>query len=448
MTSHSTSLRLVCVTDFSEPGGNAVTVAAALARRGGFTLVLVHALDLGPGFLVAERQRRVSVRVGEARLLEEARRVGTDGLAVETVLLREGWAAASLLDFIKAAPPAFVVVSSRRKSGLDRWAVGSISDELAQNAPCPTLVVRHTAPFLAWARGEAPLKVMAALDFGACTESVLRWVGQWRSLGPCELTVCHVNWKQDERELDGAKVLAPIARNATRIQATLERNLRKHVRDTIGVEDFTTVVKPTWGAPDPEIIETAEAAGADLLVTGTHQRHGIGWLWHGSVSRNLMHHAPMSVASVPAVVVADPRQKHVPQFRRVLVTTDFSSLGDVAVPWACAVLPPGGVLELLHVVAPGAAKRKGARPGVDPRERLRDLVPEEAARLGIRPEFHVVEHRDAAEAICREAERFGADAICLASHGRGGISKALLGSVAASVMARSRRPVIVVRPGQ
>jgi hypothetical protein len=108
MTSHSTSLRLVCVTDFSEPGGNAVTVAAALARRGGFTLVLVHALDLGPGFLVAERQRRVSVRVGEARLLEEARRVGTDGLAVETVLLREGWAAASLLDFIKAAPPAFV----------------------------------------------------------------------------------------------------------------------------------------------------------------------------------------------------------------------------------------------------------------------------------------------------------------------------------------------------
>jgi nucleotide-binding universal stress UspA family protein len=60
----------------------------------------------------------------------------------------------------------------------------------------------------------------------------------------------------------------------------------------------------------------------------------------------------------------------------------------------------------------------------------------------------VVEHRDAAEAICREAERFGADAICLASHGRGGISKALLGSVAASVMARSRRPVIVVRPGQ
>lgn len=439
--------RIVCVTDFSEPGGNAVTVAAALARRGGLTLAIVHALDLGPSFLVAERQRRVSSRVGEARLLAEARRVAAEGLTIETVLLKEGWAAGALLEFIKANPPAVVVVSARRKSGLDRWAVGSISDELAQNAPCPTLVVRHVAPFLAWAKGEAPLKVMAALDFGACTESVLRWVAQWRAFGPCELTVCHVNWKQDEREFAGAKVLSPVAKNAPRVQASLERNLRKQVRDVTGLEEFATIVKPTWGAPDPEIIATAESAGADLLVTGTHQRHGLGWLWHGSVSRSLMHHAPMSVACVPAVVHVDARAKHVPQFRRVLVTTDFSPLGDAAVPWACAVLPPGGVLALLHVAAPGATKRRGIRAKEDPRERLRALVPEEAARLGIRPDYTVVEHRDPAEAICREADRFGADAICIASHGRSGLSKALLGSVAASVMARSHRPVIVVRPG-
>lgn len=447
MTSTSTSARIVCVTDFSEPGGNAVTVAAALARRDGFALVIVHALDLGPAFLVAARQRRVSARVGESRLLAEARRVATEGLTIETVLLQEGWAAGALLDYIKANPPAFVVVSARRKSGLDRWAVGSISDELAQNAPCPTLVVRHVAPFLAWAKGEAPLKVMAALDFGACTESVLRWVAQWRTFGPCELTVCHVNWKQDERALAGAKVLAPVAKNSPRVQASLERNLRKQVRDVTGLEDVATIVKPTWGTPDPEIIATAEAAGAHLLVTGTHQRHGLGWLWHGSVSRSLMHHAPMSVACVPAVVRVDAKAKHVPQFRRVLVTTDFSTLGDAAVPWACAVLPPGGVLELLHVAAPGATQRKGAKAKEDPRERLRALVPEEAARLGIRPEFVVVEHKDPAEAIWREAEKFGADAICIASHGRGGLSKALLGSVAASVIARSRRPVIVVRPG-
>lgn len=440
--------RLVCVTDFSEAGGHAVTVAAALAARGGCTLVLVHALDLGPGFLVAERLRRTSVRVGERRLLAEARRIAADGLKVETVLLREGWAASALLDHIGAEPPAFVVVSSQRKSSLDRWAVGSISDALTQNVPCPTLVVRQTAPFLAWIRGETPLKVMAAVDFGACTDAVLRWVAQWRRFGPCALTVCHVNWRQDDRARAGAKVLAPEAKNPARLQSSLERDLRKLARDVAGDEAAAVMVKATWGMPDSEIIAAAESAGIDLLVTGTHQRHGLGWLWHGSVSRGLLHHAPMSVACVPATAAADPRARHIPQFRRVLVTTDFSSLGDAAVPWACAILPPGGVLQLLHVAPPGTARRVRGRAQVDLRERLRGLVPAEATRLGIRPDFIVIEDRDPAAAISREADRFGADAICLASHGRGGLSRALLGSVAAGVMARSRRPVLVVRPDE
>jgi nucleotide-binding universal stress UspA family protein len=50
-------------------------------------------------------------------------------------------------------------------------------------------------------------------------------------------------------------------------------------------------------------------------------------------------------------------------------------------------------------------------------------------------------------AIAREAERFGADLICIASHGRSGVSKALLGSVTQSVMAQTHRPILVARGG-
>jgi nucleotide-binding universal stress UspA family protein len=447
MNPNPASLRLVCVTDFSEPAGTAAAVGAALAARGGLTLVLVHALDLGPGFLVSAAQRRLAVRVAETRLLAEARRVTRNGLAVETQLLRDGWAARALIDYLTENPPALVVMATRRKSAIDRWAVGSISDEVAQHAPCPTLVVRNPAPLLAWAKGDAALKVMAALDLEAGAERVLQWVAQWRRFGPCELAVCHVNWTRDLTLPGGTKAAKPGAPNPARVQAALERNVRKLVRDITGFEDATVTVKPTWGAPDPLIIEAAEAGGADLLVTGTHQRHGLGWLWHGSVSRSLMHHAPMSVACIPAAAVTDPKRRHVPQFRRVLVTTDFSPLGDAAVPWAFSVLPPGGVVELLHVTSPGAATRAKRTAKNDPREKLRALVPEEATRMGIRTEIVVLAHRDPAEAIGREAERFGADAVCIASHGRSGVSKALLGSVAEAVMERSVRPVLVVRPG-
>ena len=47
--------------------------------------------------------------------------------------------------------------------------------------------------------------------------------------------------------------------------------------------------------------------------------------------------------------------------------------------------------------------------------------------------------------IRQEAERLGAHLVCIGSHGRSGLAKAVLGSVAQSVVAQSQRPVLIVR---
>ena len=57
----------------------------------------------------------------------------------------------------------------------------------------------------------------------------------------------------------------------------------------------------------------------------------------------------------------------------------------------------------------------------------------------------ILENADAAQAIAQEAERFRADAICIGSHGRSGLAKAFLGSVAQGVMVKSKRPILIVR---
>jgi nucleotide-binding universal stress UspA family protein len=57
----------------------------------------------------------------------------------------------------------------------------------------------------------------------------------------------------------------------------------------------------------------------------------------------------------------------------------------------------------------------------------------------------VVEHEDPAAGITREAERFGADVIVMGSQGRSALGRVVLGSVAQSVMASSKRPVFIVR---
>ncbi len=75
---------------------------------------------------------------------------------------------------------------------------------------------------------------------------------------------------------------------------------------------------------------------------------------------------------------------------------------------------------------------------------LRALVPKEAhERCDL--EAEILESDNPAEAIVQEAERFGADVICLGSHGRTGLAKAFLGSIAQGVMTQSKRPVFVVR---
>jgi nucleotide-binding universal stress UspA family protein len=77
------------------------------------------------------------------------------------------------------------------------------------------------------------------------------------------------------------------------------------------------------------------------------------------------------------------------------------------------------------------------------------LVPKAARGGGIRTRAEVVEHNEPALAICRVADQFDADLICMAARTRPWFHAPLFGSVAQRVMVRSGRPVLITRsPGR
>jgi nucleotide-binding universal stress UspA family protein len=76
---------------------------------------------------------------------------------------------------------------------------------------------------------------------------------------------------------------------------------------------------------------------------------------------------------------------------------------------------------------------------------LRRLLPEHPPEA-VTSRVEAVFEGDAAAGIVETAARFGADCIVVASHGRSGVRKLLLGSVAQAVLQRSDRPVLIVRP--
>jgi nucleotide-binding universal stress UspA family protein len=444
-------------TDFTDNAARAGRVAAAIAAQLNDTLLVVHSYELGMGdaFPFTEKAFAKFEAAKEAELRKVATPLKRKKLSIKTEVLG-GAADEAIVKKISADGTRMVVVASLGRRTEERWKLGSVSERVAEASPVPTLVVRQDEALVAWARQQKPLKVLCAYDFSASADAALAYLKQLRHIGPCEIVVAHVDWPLGEMSRLGISGSTPLDANRPEVQAVLERDLKARVAAITGEEDVRIRVLPGLGRSEFHLIEIAEQEQADLIVTGTHQRHGLTRLWHASTSRGLLHHAPMSVLVVPTMVA--PGRTIVPQIRRVLVTTDLSDLGNLAISHACALLHSGGTLHLLHVVSSGNSGR-GERTGAGKKlrkvgddgltkiclEQLRALVPAEAQALGLTVEVEVCEHPSTAEAICHTAERLAADVICMSTHGRTGLASAIVGSVANSVLARSKRPLHLVR---
>ncbi len=70
---------------------------------------------------------------------------------------------------------------------------------------------------------------------------------------------------------------------------------------------------------------------------------------------------------------------------------------------------------------------------------------DQAAAAGVQLQVQLVENMQAARGIAQLADDVAADLIVIGSHGRSGVEKLVLGSVAAKVVALSTRPVLVIR---
>jgi len=150
---------------------------------------------------------------------------------------------------------------------------------------------------------------------------------------------------------------------------------------------------------------------------------------------------------------------------RILYATDFSPASQVAFPHALRLARvTGAELTILHVLPSPVSGFIG--PAYVPPETWDDLHAEvrgqadramdrliaQAVEAGVRASAAIVEGGDVpGDEIVRVARDAKADMIVVGTHGRTGIAKALLGSVASRVVATATCPVLTVRapePGE
>ena len=454
-------MSVVCGTDFSANAMMAADAAAAIAARLGEPLDLVHVAspmwaDCPPSAqtMLADQAR--------TRLEEEVDRLRGQQVDARAVLL-QGITDDALIGHAAGSNARLIVVSSVGRRVPGRWLLGSVAERTAQASPVPVLVVRDAAPFIAWAKGERRLRVVLAVDFSATADDAIRWVAGVGAVGGCDVIAAYSSWPPGERRRLGSGVRQTAFENDPEIEGVLKRDLERKLRVLPAGLDVRVRMETTLGRASTHLVEMALAESADLIVVGTHQRHGARRLWHGSVSRGVLHEAPMSVACIPSTRTAPQATGPVPGFTNMLAATDFSEMGNRAVPFAYAMVPTGGTVHLMHVVEHDQSHDLAYReyePGVPPtdaqrareeaeiRRTLQALIPADAAARGIKTELHVVDAVNAASAIAMAAERLNVDAVSVGTYGRSGLPALFAGSVTRDLLARSRRPVLVVGPAR
>jgi nucleotide-binding universal stress UspA family protein len=205
---------------------------------------------------------------------------------------------------------------------------------------------------------------------------------------------------------------------------------------------ITTAV--VFGTDANSILKHATQSKADLIVMSTHGRGPAGRLFFGSVADQVVRRSMTPVLLIRADESA-PHMIPEPVVERVLVPLDGSPLAEQVL---ATVADLASVLQadctLMQVVVAGHDSH--AR-GADREAEARSYLDSIARRLGGRGrkvDSRVVVAHNAAEAILTEVRAH--DLITLATHGRGGISRILLGSVADVVVRAAPCPVLVYRP--
>jgi nucleotide-binding universal stress UspA family protein len=131
--------------------------------------------------------------------------------------------------------------------------------------------------------------------------------------------------------------------------------------------------------------------------------------------------------------------------QRILYPTDFSSYSNQAYFHAVALAENHGAsLTVLYVYAPGFTPEAGRSTAADRRywqEQLEQIRPVDA-RIRVN---HVFLEGDPASEIVRYAVDTGIDLIVMGTHGRTGLERLLMGSVAEKVMREAPCSVLVVK---
>lgn len=279
--------------------------------------------------------------------------------------------------------------------------------------------------------------VLVASDLTRGSDEAIRQAAMIAGQAGSALVACHI-----VPEIFGIRPLFPQLREldreeADRVRRLVTAALEEQLQRVLEHGAPGPEVRIEAGSPHSTVLEIAKDVGAGLIVVG-----GRG---EGGVAERVARHA-----SCPVLIASSN------EGRAVLAATDFSDPALPAVHLAGQEADRRGLplvivhaidlhasqLNLPEIVSPSLIERVAGVYRDGARERIEEL----ASRVGPKARI-VLREGPAIDEILAAADEAEAQLIVMGTHGRSGLGRLALGSVAEGVVRRAKCSVLVVRLG-
>ena len=200
--------------------------------------------------------------------------------------------------------------------------------------------------------------------------------------------------------------------------------------------------------------EFVDESDVDLIVMASHGHTGVERLWLGSVTEALARRTTKPLLILRPAGGGDEPPSRI-QIEHVLVALDGSDESEAVLEPVRALGQMGAKATLLHVVSDGSMFGAEGFPLLPADlEMIMDQADEYLESVARRLEddlshvsIHVEVALNPARGILQVAEDLGVDLLAIGTHGRTGLRRALMGSVADKVLRAAARPVLLKKPG-
>lgn len=287
--------RILCPTDFSEFSAKAYDYAYSLARRYGAKVFVEHVIEpvtyAYPYYAFPDSVTEVYwdlSKHAEEQLRELVRAHSWNGVQ-PGIAVQTGSVPESILSFVDKNSVDLIVMGTHGRRGLDRVAMGSITESVLRRARCPVLAVRsplHDFVHPEKARDPVQLrKILFCTDFSDHSKGALTYALSLAVEYNAELTLMHV--------LDDVAEAAELRDAIGGVVRELEQPIPAEARNWCAIKTSVRV-----GKPYQEIVQLALESQTDLIVMGVRGRSALDRALFGSTTERVIQLGPCPVLAV------------------------------------------------------------------------------------------------------------------------------------------------------